>query len=80
MGRPELVLPWVVLVVGAHFLPMARAFRVPVLGAVGLALVLAAVAGAVLVLALGPGWPVSATGVAVRDVTDRASGRLEACD
>lgn len=63
-GRPELVLPWVVLVVGAHFLPMARAFRAPVLRAVGLALGAVAVLGAVLVLALGPGWPVSATAVA----------------
>ena len=63
-GRPELTLPWVVLVVGAHFLPMARAFRVPVLRAVGLALMAVAVLGAVLVLTLGPGWPVSATAVA----------------
>ncbi len=63
VGRPELTLPWVVLVVGVHFLPMAWAFRAPVLRAVGLALVGVAVLGAVLVLALGPGWPVSATAV-----------------
>lgn len=64
LGRPELMLPWVVLVVGAHFLPMAWAFRAPVLRAVGLALAGVAVLGAVLVLTLGPGWPVSVTAVA----------------
>ena len=64
VGRPELTLPWVVLVVGLHFLPMAWAFRAPVLRAVGLGLVAVAVLGAVLVLAVGPGWPVAATGVA----------------
>jgi len=64
VGYPQLTLPWVVLVVGAHFLPMARAFRAPVLRAVGLALGGVAVLGAVLVLTLGPGWPVSATAVA----------------
>lgn len=64
IGRPELMLPWVVLVVGAHFLPMAWAFRAPVLRAVGGGLVAVAVLGAVLVLTVGPGWPVSATAVA----------------
>jgi hypothetical protein len=64
IDRPELTLPWVVLVVGAHFLPMARAFRAAALRAVGLGLVAVAVLGAVLVLAVGPGWPASATAVA----------------
>ena len=64
VDRPELTLPWVVLVVGAHFLPLARAFRVPVLRAVGVALVVVAVLGAVLVLSVGSGWSVSVTAVA----------------
>jgi hypothetical protein len=63
VDRPELTLPWVVLVVGAHFLPMARAFRAPVFRALGLGLVLVALVGGVLTLLDGAGWA-SATGVA----------------
>jgi hypothetical protein len=63
VDRPELTLPWVVLVVGAHFLPMARAFRAPVFRALGLGLVLVALVGGVLTLLDGTGWA-SATGVA----------------
>lgn len=73
LGRPELMLPWVVLVVGAHFLPMAWAFRAGVLRVLGLVLMATAVLGAVLVLVLGPGWPVSATGVAAGFVVLAAS-------
>jgi hypothetical protein len=50
LERPELTLPWVVLVLGAHFLPFARAFRAPIFAQLGLALVALAVAGAVVAL------------------------------
>ncbi|MFB9314644.1 hypothetical protein [Nocardioides plantarum] len=51
LDEPDLVLCWVVLVVGVHFLPFARAFRAPVFTPLGLALVLLAMVGAVGVLA-----------------------------
>lgn len=39
LDQSDLVLCWVVLVVGVHFLPFARAFRAPVFVALGLALI-----------------------------------------
>lgn len=39
VDHPQLVLPWVVVVVGAHFLPMARGFAAPVFTRLGLILV-----------------------------------------
>ena len=50
LDRPALTLPWVVLVLGAHFLPFARAFRAPIFAQLGLALIALAVAGAVVAL------------------------------
>lgn len=54
VGHPELVLPWVVLVVGVHFLPFARTFRVPLFAALAWTLVALGLLGGVLAVALGP--------------------------
>jgi hypothetical protein len=51
LDQPDLVLCWVVLVVGVHFVPFARAFRAPVFLPLGLALVALGVLGGVAVLA-----------------------------
>lgn len=50
-GRDDLVLPWVVLVVGLHFLPFAGAFGTPLFRALGLTMAVVATAGAVCVRA-----------------------------
>ena len=50
LDRPVLTLPWVVLVLGAHFIPFARAFRAPIFAWLGLAVVALGVAGALAVL------------------------------
>lgn len=52
--RPELVLPWVVLVLGVHFLPFARTFRVPLFAALAWALVALGLLGGVLAVVTGP--------------------------
>lgn len=54
-GFSAVVLPWVVLVVGAHFLPMARAFEAPLLLRLGVTLVALGLLGGLLALLLGPG-------------------------
>ena len=63
LDRPGLVLPWVVLVVGLHFVPFARAFAAPVFSVLGAVLVLVAVVGAGAALA-GADHAGAATGVA----------------
>lgn len=55
LGRPELVVLWVVFVVGAHFLP-ARAFGIGRWAALGLVMMAIAVVFAVAALAFGPVW------------------------
>lgn len=45
--RPTAVLPWVVLVVGAHFLPFAGAFELPIFRPVAIALMIIGLAGLV---------------------------------
>lgn len=64
LEKPHAVLVWVVFVVGAHFLPFANAFHLPVFRWLSASLVLTAVIGAVPALAndsaLVAGW----TGVA----------------
>jgi len=62
VGRPELVLPWVVLVVGVHFLPFARTFRVPLFSGLAWTLVVLGLLGGVLAVVVGPVLA-SATGV-----------------
>jgi hypothetical protein len=54
LHHPELTPVWVVLVVGVHFLPFARAFRVPLFGALGWTLLGLALIGGVLALTLTP--------------------------
>ncbi|WP_344484087.1 hypothetical protein [Glycomyces endophyticus] len=51
--QPDLTVCWVVLVVGAHFLPFARAFDAPVFTSLGWVLIGLAVAGGALALATG---------------------------
>ena len=54
LDRPQLTPVWVVLVVGVHFLPFARAFRVPLFRTLGWTLVGLALLGGVLALTLTP--------------------------
>jgi len=60
------LLVWVVLAVGAHFLPFARAFHLPVFLWLSLSLVVVSVVGAVPALALdsetAAGWTAVAAG------------------
>lgn len=51
LDEPDLVLCWVVLVVGVHFVPFATAFTAPLFRALGWALVAIALVGGVCVLA-----------------------------
>lgn len=53
LHQSVLTLVWVVFVVGVHFLPFARAFGVRLFAALGVGLVVVAVAGAVAALADG---------------------------
>lgn len=52
--RPDLTLVWVVFVVGVHFLPFARAFRVPLFTGLGAALVAVAVIGGLVTVTISP--------------------------
>lgn len=64
LDRPNAVVPWVVLAVGAHFLPFAGAFHLPVFRLLAISLVAVALAGGAATLlydsATAAGW----TGVA----------------
>lgn len=53
-GRPDLTLVWVVLVVGVHFLPFARAFRVPLFAVLSTVLIVVALVGGVVTVTLTP--------------------------
>jgi hypothetical protein len=63
LHRPELVLPWVVFVVGVHFGPFGRAFGLPVLFALSVALVVVALLGGSWTLLGGGALAAGATGV-----------------
>ncbi len=68
LQQPVLVLPWVILVVGAHFGPFARAFGLPLFGWLSLSLVLVGVIGGVVSWFAGPpavGWTAVTAGVAL---------------
>ncbi|HEU5127658.1 MAG TPA: hypothetical protein VFU12_06685 [Glycomyces sp.] len=52
LNAPELTVCWVVLVVGAHFLPFAKAFEAPVFTPLAWVLIAIAVVGGALALAL----------------------------
>lgn len=65
LHRPELALDWVVFVVGVHFLPFARAFRVPLFGYLAAGLIVVALVGGGVALAAGPvatAWAAVAAG------------------
>lgn len=64
LGQPNAVLVWVVFVVGAHFLPFARAFELPVFGWLALSLIVVAALGAGLSLTFDPAAAAGWTGVA----------------
>jgi hypothetical protein len=64
-GPPELVVVWVVLVVGVHFLPFAWAFGLPVFGVLARTLIALALVGGALTLAVDAGagpWTAVAAG------------------
>lgn len=63
-NKPDAVLVWVVFVVGAHFLPFATAFALPVFRWLALCLVVAAAGGAVLMLVFNSAAAAGGTGVA----------------
>jgi len=50
LDHPELVLPWVVLIVGAHFMPFAKAFGIPTFRVLAGCLIGLAIGGGVLAL------------------------------
>ena len=54
MHHPELVVPWVVLIVGAHFLPFARAFGVPLFLRLACTMMTLGLIGGVLAVAVSP--------------------------
>ncbi|MEO9120875.1 MAG: hypothetical protein ABI355_17555 [Solirubrobacteraceae bacterium] len=53
LHRPSLTLPWVVLVVGAHFIPFAHAFGIPRLVRLGLVLIVVALVAGIATIADG---------------------------
>lgn len=63
LDRPNAVLVWVVFVVGAHFLPFARAFHLPVFQWLAASLVVVSVIGAVPALASNSATAAGWTGV-----------------
>lgn len=62
--KPNAVLVWVVFVVGAHFLPFANAFQLPVFRWLAVCMVVVAVIGAVFTLASNGVAAAASTGVA----------------
>ncbi len=64
LDKPNAVIVWVVFVVGAHFLPFARAFDLPVFAWLAAAMMLVAVVGAVPTLASNSAVAAGWTGVA----------------
>ncbi len=62
LNQPTLTPAWVVLVVGAHFLPFARAFRVPLFTLLAWSLIVVAVIGG-LVTAMGAARGATTAGV-----------------
>lgn len=54
MHHPELTVPWVALIVGAHFLPFAKAFGVPRFLTLAWTMIALALIGGVLAVAVSP--------------------------
>jgi len=63
LDRPNAVLVWVVFVVGAHFLPFAHAFGLPIFRWLSASMVLASVIGAIPALASNSATAAGWTGV-----------------
>ncbi|WP_157631619.1 hypothetical protein [Catelliglobosispora koreensis] len=66
LEQPNLVVLWVIFVVGAHFLPFAKAFAAPVFTWLSLTMMGLAVVGTVLALTVDPvaaKWTAVATGL-----------------
>ena len=66
LHQPVLTPVWVVFVVGVHFLPFARAFRVPLFAALAAALIAVSLLGGLVTLRVGPlgaAWTGVAAGV-----------------
>ncbi|MFC7246156.1 hypothetical protein ACFQO7_27090 [Catellatospora aurea] len=79
LDQPLLTVPWVVLVVGAHFLPFASAFDAPVFARLGWTMIGLAVAGGVLALTVtqaASAWTGVLAGVALLGFS--AAGSLQA--
>lgn len=64
LDKPNAALVWVVFVVGAHFLPFARAFQLPIFRWLSASLILVSVIGAVPTLASNSATAAGWTGVA----------------
>lgn len=62
-SRPNVILAWVVFVVGAHFLPFARAFQLPLFRWLSASLIIVSVIGAVATLASDSAAAAGWTGV-----------------
>lgn len=54
LGEPDLILDWVVLVVGLHFLPFAQAFRLPIFTVLGALLIAVALVGGLVTITVSP--------------------------
>jgi len=82
LDLPELTVCWVVLVVGAHFLPFAKAFEAPVFAPLAWTLMALAVLGGTLTLALAvqaAAWAAVLAGAALLGFSAlgaRTGGRL----
>ncbi|AXT84884.1 hypothetical protein C6I20_06540 [Aeromicrobium sp. A1-2] len=68
LDRPDTVLVWVVFVVGAHFLPFARAFTMPVFRWLATSMIVISVVGAIPALASDSATAAASTGVAAGSV------------
>lgn len=64
LDKPNAVLVWVVFVVGAHFLPFAHAFRLPVFRWLAASLIVVSIIGVVPTLASNSATAAGGTGVA----------------
>ena len=61
--KPDVVLVWVVFIVGAHFLPFSRAFDLSVFNWLSAALMLVAIVGAIVAIPSNSGAAAAGTGV-----------------
>lgn len=78
-GREDLVVLWVVIAVGAHFVPFGRAFHLPFFARLGWLLVVLGLAGAVVALVSGladvPSWVAVVAGLVLLGASLRPAVR-----